>query len=215
MPRLILNTSMALLFGIFVSYCGPATASEETLLKKSPTASELDAVLEGFDDNTDTAIHYVTTHDGVVNLSIYDEQNNHIATVLDEFQSAGAHQVTWHGVDQKGIQHPDGKYYFQFSSPEGPIESNAQALLPGNWSSYTVSTKTSVIDSSGNIYDIVNGEVHKDFAQRPHFLAIHLWRTPVELLLGQIIQASQRLYADLFQFTQNCLGVLHSFFSLH
>jgi flagellar hook assembly protein FlgD len=112
---------------------------------------------------TDTIINYSTSLDANITLSIYDQENNLIKTLIDEFKEAGAHQILWDGKDSNGTQAPDAKYYFQFSSVDGPIDSNAYALLPGDWSSETVVANVSVIDPLGNRYevDFVNHVVNK------------------------------------------------------
>jgi hypothetical protein len=50
MGRLILNTEVVFLIGIFMLYCGPDSATAQEHLKKSFEASELDEILERFDD---------------------------------------------------------------------------------------------------------------------------------------------------------------------
>jgi len=50
MARLILNTAVAFLICIFMLYCGPDSATAQEPLKKSSGASELDEILERFDD---------------------------------------------------------------------------------------------------------------------------------------------------------------------
>jgi len=141
----------------FVTYDGKAYWDKTTKssdYNETQKESWLPASQIASEDSTDTIISYSTSQDSNITLSIYDEENNQIVTLLNEFIEAGNHQVAWDGTATSGIQAPDGGYYFQFSSPDSPIDSNAYALLSGDWSSETVNPITSVIDSSGNRYEI-------------------------------------------------------------
>lgn len=113
------------------------------------------ATTVGADDNTDTTINYSISKDGVISLSIYDMENNLIKTLINnEVKEAGSYQITWYSRDDEGYQPPNGKYYFQFNSPDGAIESNTHASVPGDWSSHIVDPKIFVIDTQGNRYEI-------------------------------------------------------------
>jgi len=150
----------------FVTYDGKACWDKTTKSSDYNETQEESWVLASqiaSEAGTDTIINYSTSLDANITLSIYDQENNLIKTLIDEFKEAGAHQILWDGKDSSGTQAPDAKYYFQFSSVDGPIDSNAYALLPGDWTSETVGTNVSVIDPSGNRYEIdfVNHVVNK------------------------------------------------------
>ena len=150
----------------FVTYDGKAYWDKTTKSSDYNETQEESWILAsqiGSEAGTDTIINYSTSQDANIALSIYDEENNLIKTLIDEFKVAGSHQIVWDGTDSSGSQAPDAKYYFQFSSPDGPVDSNAYALLPGDWSSETVAPETSVTDSSGNRYEIdfINHVVNK------------------------------------------------------
>ena len=115
------------------------------------------------EDRTDTIIDYSTTKDAHIRLSVYDQGGNLVKTLIDEFKTAGSHQILWDSKNSSGIQVPDGKYYFQFSSPDGPVESNTYAVIHGDWSSKTIPPLTSLTDSKGDRYAIDPGNhaVHK------------------------------------------------------
>ena len=108
----------------------------------------------GSDDNTDVIINYSTTQDANIVLDIVDKDNNHIKTLIDEFQEAGIHQILWDSTDDSGYPVVNGKYFFQFTSPDGPIDSNAYSTVSGDWTGVTVDVNTSVTDSAGNRYEI-------------------------------------------------------------
>lgn len=150
----------------FVTYGGKAYWDKTTKssdYNETQKVSWLPASQIASEDATATLINYSTSRDASIGLSIYDEGNNLIKTLIDEFKTAGPHQIVWDGTDSSGNQTTGGKYYFQFSSPDGSIDSNAYALVTGDWSSKMVIVNTSVADSSGNRYeiDITNYVVHK------------------------------------------------------
>ena len=55
MGRLILNTVVAFLIGIFILCCSTDSATAQEHIKKSPEASELDDILKRFDDQPSNA----------------------------------------------------------------------------------------------------------------------------------------------------------------
>ena len=164
----------------FVTYGGKAYWDKTTKSSDYNETQEDSWVLASqvfSEPGTDTIINYSTSQDANISLTIYDEDNNLVKTLLDEFitegyheivwdgtdDTEGYHEIVWDGTDDNNGQTPDGKYYFQFSSYDGPVDSNAYALLLGDWSSETVGANTSVTDSSGNRYEIdfVNHVVNK------------------------------------------------------
>ncbi|MFH0908252.1 MAG: MBG domain-containing protein [bacterium] len=112
------------------------------------------------EDWTETDIRYTVSRDAHIALTIRDASNRVVRTLVDGVEQAGMHQVLWDGKDDDGVQVPNGKHYFQFSSTNGPIDSNAYGPIPGDWSGESVTPKTTVTDSLGNRYEIgVAGQV--------------------------------------------------------
>ena len=61
--------------------------------------------------NPSTTIGYATVGRAQVTLTIYSVAGRHIATLVDEFQEPGEHQVAWNARDKDGRQLPSGVYW--------------------------------------------------------------------------------------------------------
>lgn len=107
-----------------------------------------------FDNKTETVINYSTSQDANITLSIYDEEENLITTLIDEYKEKGNHQIVWDGTDSSGSQVTSGRYYFQFGSKDDAIESNAYGLMTGGEVPQTVEVITFATDSEGSRYEI-------------------------------------------------------------
>ncbi len=106
------------------------------------------------DDGTDTFISYFLSGNAAITLSVRDQSNSVVRTLIDRPQEAGIHEVFWDGDDQSGNQVADGTYWFQFSSTNGPIDCNVFSELAGDWSGQMVETNTSVADTQSNSYEV-------------------------------------------------------------
>ncbi|ETR69121.1 MAG: hypothetical protein OMM_09874, partial [Candidatus Magnetoglobus multicellularis str. Araruama] len=116
----------------------------------------------GDDDSTSTTITYSMSKSANLILSIFDNQNQAVKTLIDEYKTAGTYQVNWDSKYDNGTSTaPNGTYYFQFESTDGPVDSNAYALLPGDWSALTANMQTNATDSNGNQYSAYNNVVQK------------------------------------------------------
>lgn len=150
----------------FATYNGKAYWDKTTTslgLNETQENSWVIASVTMQDNNTDTVIYYSLSRDANLALKVYDKDNNLVTTIFDEFQYAGSHQIVWDGKDSLGGQAPDDTYYFQFSTPDGPIDSNSFALIDGDFSAIPVNPQPSVTDSEGNTYrvDFGNNLVNK------------------------------------------------------
>lgn len=65
--------------------------------------------------NLSTTIRYSLPQDAAVNLTIYNLRGQTVATVVDEYQSAGFQQVIWHGRDSFGSDVSSGVYFMKLS----------------------------------------------------------------------------------------------------
>ncbi|MDM8541001.1 FlgD immunoglobulin-like domain containing protein [Desulfococcaceae bacterium HSG9] len=164
-PSSVVGLSGKMIKGIaFVTYNGQAWWDKTT---KSSDYNELQedswnlASQIGSEDAAGAVINYSLSQSANIGLSIFDEDDNLIKTLINESKAAGTYEIGWDATDNIGDPIADGKYYFQFSSPDGPIDSNAYTPLAGDWSSETVNAKTTVTDSAGNRYEIDNDVVHK------------------------------------------------------
>ena len=65
--------------------------------------------------NLSTTIRYSLPQDAAVNLTIYNLRGQKVATVVDEYQSAGFQQVIWRGRDSFGNDVSSGVYFMKLS----------------------------------------------------------------------------------------------------
>ena len=148
----------------FVTYDGKAFWDKTTKsdrYNENQTGSWMQASQIGNDDSTLTTITYSLSKAANLSLSIYNEQNIIIQTLLDEYKEPGTYQITWDSKNQSGETVPYGRYYFQFASTDGTIDSNAYARLSGDFSALTAVTKNQVTDSNGCYYSISNSTIEK------------------------------------------------------
>jgi hypothetical protein len=68
--------------------------------------------------NPDTWINYQLPQDGPVTIKIYNINGQLIITLVDEEQTAGAHSVTWDGLDLSGSPAASGVYFCQLRSAQ-------------------------------------------------------------------------------------------------
>lgn len=68
--------------------------------------------------NPSTTINYAIAEDSPVTVQVYDMLGQLIATLVDEFQSAGVRSVTWNGVDDTGNPVSSGLYVYVLRSSD-------------------------------------------------------------------------------------------------
>lgn len=122
----------------FATYDGKAywdKTTTSTNYNETQTSSWLPASNIETEDHTITFINYSISEDADIHCSIFDSENRLVKTLTHGCKIAGHNEIIWDGTDSSGSYVPIGRYYFQFESPEGPIESNTYAKLPGDWSS--------------------------------------------------------------------------------
>jgi flagellar hook assembly protein FlgD len=151
----------------FVTYDGKAWWDKTTKsdrYNENQNGSWMLASQIGEDDSTLTTITYTLSKATNLSLSIYNENNDFIQTIMDEYKDPGTYQVTWDSKNQNGDTISYGRYYFQFERSDGPLDSNAYARMPGDYSALTAVTYNQVTDSTGNYYSIVNNYSVEKFA---------------------------------------------------
>ena len=67
--------------------------------------------------NGSTVIEYNLPIASNVRLSILDINGREVATLVDERQKAGTHNVTWRGLDQQGRSLASGIYFYRITAP--------------------------------------------------------------------------------------------------
>lgn len=68
--------------------------------------------------NPITQISYTVPDGGnSVQLSIFDVQGKHVATLVDQRVSGGRHTVSWNGRDDTGKSLPSGTYFYRLAGP--------------------------------------------------------------------------------------------------
>ena len=78
--------------------------------------------------NASTSIAYRLDKPSQVDLAVYDLAGRKVATLVSSNQQAGAHQVIWHGLDDRGESVSSGVYFYRLSA-EGRTVSNRMTLL--------------------------------------------------------------------------------------
>lgn len=66
--------------------------------------------------NPSTKINYSLSQSENVKLQIFNVQGEVINTLVDQFQQAGTHDVTWDGKNGKGISQPTGIYFYRLTA---------------------------------------------------------------------------------------------------
>ena len=94
----------------------PDPARQQQLLRPSPNPF-----------NPQTELSFELEQDTRVRLTVYDMAGHRIATLLDEFMSAGRQTVRWGGTDSGGRAVPSGSYLVRLVTNQGV--SNQKILL--------------------------------------------------------------------------------------
>ena len=66
--------------------------------------------------NSSTQIPYRISTSGPVRLVIYNALGQAVRTLVDEFQAAGAYQVSWDGRDRRGVRVANGVYLYRLQA---------------------------------------------------------------------------------------------------
>jgi len=69
--------------------------------------------------NPETTISYELPEACIIKVSIYDIQGNLVNSLVNTTQTAGNYQVSWHGVDNNGMQVGNGVYFYQMTTNTG------------------------------------------------------------------------------------------------
>lgn len=78
--------------------------------------------------NPATTMRYDLPHASQVRLEVYNVLGQRIATLVDESQEAGQHQVSWNGVDSDGRPVSSGIYFYRLKTDEF-VETKKMMLL--------------------------------------------------------------------------------------
>ncbi|NQT27222.1 DUF362 domain-containing protein [candidate division KSB1 bacterium] len=60
--------------------------------------------------NPVTTIQYTLEKDGQIALAIHDVSGRHVQTLMNDYQTAGLHQINWNGLSDDGTSVPSGVY---------------------------------------------------------------------------------------------------------
>ena len=84
------------------------------------------ALLSSFPNpfNPETTLRYDLAENGHVKLAIYNTIGQEVATLVDRFESAGRHQITWSGED-----HPAGVYFARLTVGNEPAQTQKLILV--------------------------------------------------------------------------------------
>jgi len=78
--------------------------------------------------NARTTISYDLTHNGPVEITVYDVLGRQVSTILDAIQPAGHHRAVWNGTDDRGRDVPSGMYLYRLKFGSG-IEEKGKMML--------------------------------------------------------------------------------------
>ncbi|MEE4312618.1 MAG: S8 family peptidase [candidate division KSB1 bacterium] len=78
--------------------------------------------------NPGTSIEYGLSAYSKVRINIYNLLGQRIMTLVNEFKSAGVHEVAWDGLDANGVRQPSGVYIYTMITNEY-IQTNKMILL--------------------------------------------------------------------------------------
>ena len=84
------------------------------------------ALLSSFPNpfNPETTLRYNLAENGHAKLVIYNTIGQEIATLVDRFESAGRHQITWSGEG-----HPAGVYFARLTVGNEPAQTQKLILI--------------------------------------------------------------------------------------
>ncbi len=77
--------------------------------------------------NPTTTITYTLSESSIITLKIYNIRGALIRTLIDTYQNAGIHRVSWDGRDDSGKIVPSGQYYYDLQS--GRIRTARKMIL--------------------------------------------------------------------------------------
>ena len=66
--------------------------------------------------NPETAVNYTLRNGGLVTVRIYSLEGRLVKTLVNEYASAGSHEVRWNGTDNSGHSVPSGMYFVKTES---------------------------------------------------------------------------------------------------
>jgi hypothetical protein len=66
--------------------------------------------------NPKTTLRFSMGASGPVELSVYNVMGQKVATLVNEFRTAGLHEVTWDGTNDRGSEVSGGVYFFRMSA---------------------------------------------------------------------------------------------------
>ena len=66
--------------------------------------------------NSSTTIRYAIPQTGPVYMRIYDQTGKWVKTLINEFMTAGEHEIVWDAKDDAGIDVASGVYFYQLST---------------------------------------------------------------------------------------------------
>jgi hypothetical protein len=66
-----------------------------------------------------TSIHYTLRESGPVSVAVYDILGRRVATLVDQPQCVGVHEILWAGRDDAGREIPAGVYFTHVMTANG------------------------------------------------------------------------------------------------
>ena len=93
---------------------GPGSGANDGNTSSVPAVSTLSNYPNPF--NPTTTINYTTKVAGNVNVGVYNIKGQLVKTLVNKYQTADAHSVTWNGNDENGNKSVSGVYFYKLST---------------------------------------------------------------------------------------------------
>lgn len=79
--------------------------------------------------SAETTIQYTLNNASDVKLTVYNALGHQVVGLVDEYQQAGSHSVTWQADDSKGKQIAGGLYIYRLETGNNGIQMKKASLI--------------------------------------------------------------------------------------
>jgi hypothetical protein len=110
--------------------CARLISSESTRTPMHSSAANITGILGNAPNpfNASSVVSYSLAAGQHVRLSVFDLLGHRVATLIDAFQPAGIHTVTWSGADRNGQPVATGIYFCRMEA-NGRVDSHKMSLI--------------------------------------------------------------------------------------
>jgi flagellar hook assembly protein FlgD len=111
---------------------------------------------------TNTTVVYTLPKAANIRIDVLRKSDESLVkNLFNGFQSSGTWNQAWDQTDSQGQVTPEGDYFFRFTSPDGPIDS--EAIVLGGTTTFSGTFVAAVPDADNNLYtlNVSSGEIVK------------------------------------------------------